>query len=150
MDIVLMCLAKFNFFLICQYVNILSNLVSEYWHILVSHLWFAFNSGVLLGHLPLSPLCLKLRWMVWSDIDVDWPWSSPLLSLKVVLGFLGTIRIICLLNSSSVLLLRLLPWRLATIWLRLNNMWHWDYRNIKLPGDVFIALTLNMFFHFSF
>ena len=72
----------------CQYA---------FWQIPVSLLYdlLSTNSGVLLGR-----LWLKQRRMVRSDTDVPWPWSSPLISLEVVLGSLVTIRIICLFNLS--------------------------------------------------
>lgn len=47
-------------------------------------LWFALNGGVLIGPLPLSPLCLKWGRMVQSD--VPWPQRWPPISLEVVAG----------------------------------------------------------------
>ena len=78
-------------------------------------IWFAFNSGVLLGR-----LWLKQRLMVRSGTDVPRPWSSPLISLKVVLGTLVTICIIRLFNLSSIFLLQPRPGRLATVPWTLN------------------------------
>lgn len=78
----------------CQYA---------FWQILLSlFLWFALSSGVLIRHLPLSSLWLTQWQMMRSDADVTWPWSSPRISLEVVLSSLVTVCIIYLFNLSSI------------------------------------------------
>lgn len=108
----------------CQRVSVLSHLYREHyprsfvachytlWQISVWLLGFACSGG-LCGKLSLSHIWLKQQQLVQCGTDVPWPWSSPLISLEVVLGSLVIIPIILLFNLYLILLLLTERWAIV-------------------------------------
>lgn len=115
----------------------------------LAFLLFAFNNSVLLGCLPLGPLCVKQWLMVRSDVDVPGAWSSRLISLEGFLDFFY--------HSNDHFLWFVINFPLAAstrevgyspIDLKfLNNMCNCSHRNTKLLRDAPIPFSFNMLVH---
>lgn len=130
---------KLQFCLICQRTSsqkpcgIVENSVLSFFALILSgeSSWISFL---------LSQLSLKKWWIVCSDTDVPWPWSSGFTALEVFAGYLSTIHTICMMNVKSIFLIQPHPWRLATLPWTLNFLiifatvvtgtagcWRWSY-----------------------